>query len=167
MNLRLHLHPVMLTVVGACLVIALPALRLTWSSEKNSPIGEYRLIDERGNSIASMFEGLPHLPADTVALKATRRCDSDPVTGSLITSVKNIFTLKSVHAQVNCQVTGCAGHYFLNEYYDCPPACEGPLYPSAYSDPEGPYENGYHQDGMNGCPLSACAFCRTVVCSNP
>lgn len=167
MNAQLHHIRFLLTVSGGCLALVLVALLLIQRTEKASPVGKYLLVDERGNLISSMFEGIQPLPADAVALKSPRKCDSDTAAESLLTRVKNIFILESVHAQVNCQMTACYGHYFLNEYYDCPPACEGPLYASAYSDGEAPYYNGYHQDGFNGCPLSACSFCRTVVCSNP
>lgn len=163
MRPQLHVKTLLLTVVGTCLALTL----LHTTEPKNVfPVGKYVLMDENGNSITSIFKGLPHLPADAIALKSTPKCDSDSAKESLLTRVKNIFTLESVHAQ-SCQTGGCYGHYFLTDYLDCPPACEGPLYPNAYSDGTGHYSTGYHQDGLTGCPLSACAFCRTVTCSNP
>lgn len=123
----------------------------------------YPILDRNGAALRSLFDGV----VATTPFKYVRpspSCQAEKP--DFFSRIRNILTPASVYAQVSCQVTGCYGHYFVNELFECAPACEGPLYAQAYSDPMGSYDFGYRQDGSNGCPLSACAFCKTPACSH-
>jgi len=126
-----------------------------------SRVRSYPITDRNGNTLESLFVGVAKATPFIQTL-TPKPCQSAEPT--LLGRLANMLSLTPVHALVNCQVTGCSGHYFANELYDCPPACEGPRYAQAYSDPMGQYDFGYKQDGTNGCPLSACAFCKTPTC---
>lgn len=68
-----------------------------------------------------------------------------------------------VYAQT-CSPTPCTGHYFMDEWHECPPACFG-WWNSPYSG-EGNWDTGYQYTGGIDC-LFACSTCALRSCYNP
>ncbi len=148
------------SMLCTCIVVS---YLLVLAPSAQGAIGRPIIVDQQGRRLSSIYYAVPrsNVPKATAKQQTPTLCSGDK-TSSLLEKFFSLFTLPVVKAQ-SCSQTPCGGHYFYQDYEDCPPACVY-LYGVVYADSSvGNYYKGYRNENFTDC-LSPCQICAIRTC---
>lgn len=157
--------------IGAAIlaVLSIPPLLHSVTARGSRP----EIRDWNGAQLSSLSSGfgMRHVLAVQVSrfqrsgpLKSLRRCAN--ADSSVLSRLWSYFSA-TTNAQSWCQPLGCTGHYMVNQYPECAPACNRPYLDWFSSDgTSNCYTCGYKQVMAYGCG-SNCSDCNEESCDNP